>query len=329
MTRDRLSPMFAKSGPMKALALSMIAANSSTDFDVFLMVGGIPVLYGPSPYRWSKSEISRLQAEGHATIYYSNAEAAKADVYVSLNGIKSVDISLPPVKRIRQITDVTAEFTRVLFNQKLTQTAVSRAVSIVDTMRSCLEEDPTCVHTLSSLAAHCQDSYLHSGRVAAYAIALALELGERRSDRLIEIGLGCLLHDIGNNKMRPELLDKEGPLSPSEWSELHRHPELGHAQIAHAVLSGVPREIVLHHHERQDGSGYPHQLSKDQIIPEVRIAAIADVFDGLTSLRPHRRPRTAYQALDFMKYSMAGALDPEAFSALVEILGRSPLKKAA
>jgi HD-GYP domain-containing protein (c-di-GMP phosphodiesterase class II) len=161
--------------------------------------------------------------------------------------------------------------------------------------------------------------YFHSGRVAAYAVAIALQNAETNSHRLTEIALGCLLHDIGNNKLSPEIMHKPAMLSASEWSEVHKHPEFGHQQILHAVLTTIPREIVLHHHERLDGTGYPHGLSRDQILPEVSIAALADIFDSLISDRPYRPARKPYQALELIKCTMVDSVDQDAFKALVSV----------
>ena len=97
----------------------------------------------------------------------------------------------------------------------------------------------------------------------------------------------------------------------------------GAESIAESNLPHVPREIILHHHEKLDGSGYPHGLEKGTLLPEVQIATLADVFDALTSSRTYQNKRSRFEALDFMKSKMIGPKLPfDAFSALISCLSR-------
>jgi HD-GYP domain-containing protein (c-di-GMP phosphodiesterase class II) len=313
---------------LEAFDPRLLSDGARTDFDIYLKVGGLTVLYAAAPYVWSLAEINRLQVEGHRKLFYRKDDAKRAIVQFKMVNLRPINKSLPPVERICQVTDLAAEFTRVLFNHELTPSAVEKATVIADALRECVEEDPGCVHVLNRLAEHDLYSYMHGARVAAYSLAIAIHQGETKTARLIQIALGALLHDVGNSKVDQKLLHKDGPLSPTEWSQVHQHPELGHAEVARVVLTAVPREIVLRHHEREDGSGYPHQLRSDELIHEVKIAAFADVFDALTSDRPHRKARTNYQALEFIKFSMIRGLHHDSYRSMVELLGTQKLKRA-
>ncbi|MDZ4800661.1 MAG: response regulator, partial [Bryobacteraceae bacterium] len=125
----------------------------------------------------------------------------------------------------------------------------------------------------------------HSRRVSNIALALAQAIGlDRELCRIVR--QGALLHDIGKIGIPDSILLRAGPLSPPEWEVMRRHPEIGHR-----ILAGVDglREaavLVLAHHERWDGSGYPHGLLGANIPQEARIFAIADCFDAMTSDRP-------------------------------------------
>lgn len=127
----------------------------------------------------------------------------------------------------------------------------------------------------------------HSRRVSAYSVRLAAQFG--LADEVIEtIRLGALLHDVGKMLTPSRILDKPGRPNAREWQELKIHPELG-AEICHR--SGFDDEvcaIVLHHHERGDGSGYPDKLAHPSIPYTVRIVAVMDTFDALTSSRDYR-----------------------------------------
>ena len=127
----------------------------------------------------------------------------------------------------------------------------------------------------------------HSRRVSAYSVRLAVQFG--LADDVVEtIRLGALLHDVGKMLTPLRILEKPGRPNAREWQELKIHPELG-ADICHR--SGFDDEvvaIVLHHHERCDGSGYPDKLAHPAIPYTVRIVAVMDTFDALTSSRDYR-----------------------------------------
>ena len=127
----------------------------------------------------------------------------------------------------------------------------------------------------------------HSRRVSAYSVRLAAQFG--LADDVIEtIRLGALLHDVGKLLTPSRILEKPGRPNAREWQELKIDPELG-AEICHR--SGFDDEvcaIVLHHHERGDGSGYPDKLAHPSIPYTVRIVAVMDTLDALTSSRDYR-----------------------------------------
>ena len=304
---------------MKTIKIEDLGEGTKTDFDLYLQISGLAVLYAPSPYLWSDNELQRLIADGHDRLYYQKKDESKVTVLRKVETLPRIDFNLAPVARLNNITDVAAEFTRILFSHPLTPAAYDRGVVISRALKECLEEDLSCIRALKVLG-NDDYSYFHSARVSAYAIAIALKQGLTDTKRLTEIGIGCMMHDIGKANISKSILERKGPLGPSEWAEVHKHPEYGHAKIAPSLLSTIPREIVLHHHERNDGSGYPHGLTERELLPEVQIVAFADVLDALTSKRPYRQARTRFQALDTIKLSMKGALSEDCFKAMIELL---------
>jgi len=145
------------------------------------------------------------------------------------------------------------------------------------------------VRALTS-AIDAKDPYTHghSERVARVAVCLAEELGLDK-EQLDTIYLGGLLHDIGKIGVDDQVLNKPGALTPEEFEQIKKHPQLGYD-----ILRGVRQlqkilPIVLHHHESWDGSGYPHGLKGESTPLLARIAAVADAFDAMSSDRPYRR----------------------------------------
>jgi HD-GYP domain-containing protein (c-di-GMP phosphodiesterase class II) len=118
-------------------------------------------------------------------------------------------------------------------------------------------------------------------------------------------------------------LNKSGPLTEGEWKVMRSHPSTGHAKVAESILPHMPREIILHHHEKRNGAGYPPGLDRGSLMIEVQIATLADVFDALTSSRTYQAKRTRFEGLEFIKTRLLKEeINPEAFKALVMTLAK-------
>ena len=117
---------------------------------------------------------------------------------------------------------------------------------------------------------------------------------------------------------------KAGALTEEEWEQVKRHPEEGYKILQEAgALGEIALDIVRHHHEKLDGSGYPHGLRGEDISVFVRIVTIADIFDALTTERHHQSARSTFDALKLMGESMRDELDHELFRHFVSMMGGS------
>jgi diguanylate cyclase (GGDEF)-like protein/putative nucleotidyltransferase with HDIG domain len=126
----------------------------------------------------------------------------------------------------------------------------------------------------------------HSETVGRYCELIALELGFA-PDHVERLRVAGLLHDVGKTGVSDRVISKQGPLEPSEWRTIRTHPELGARILAHPDLEDL-RAWVLAHHERPDGTGYPHGLAGEQIPIESRILAVADAYEAMTADRAYR-----------------------------------------
>lgn len=164
----------------------------------------------------------------------------------------------------------------------------------------------------------------HDRRVAHLSIGIGRELG--MSPRALDVlGRSGLLHDIGKLAIPASILEKHGALTESEWRVMKTHPELGVVILSETGRFTREMPGVLYHHERMDGSGYPHGLAAAEIPIEARVVAVADTYDVLTSDRPYR---TAFHQSEALRRIVAEAgphLDPLVVDALVRTLltGRS------
>ncbi len=160
----------------------------------------------------------------------------------------------------------------------------------------------------------------HSERVMVYSLRIGKRMGIPSADLKI-LQMGTLIHDIGKICIPDEILTKPSGLSPEEFRIVRLHPQMGAQIIGEIPAFAECLPIVLHHHERLDGSGYPDQLQGDQISTLVRIAAVADCFDAMTSDRAYRVSLTAEQALnELRKDAERGTLDPKIVAHFADVI---------
>lgn len=138
-----------------------------------------------------------------------------------------------------------------------------------------------------AMEAYDRDTARHQIRVATIACAIARELGWNE-EQVLALQVASLLHDVGKMAVSQEILSKPGPLNAEESAQVKLHSEAGYSILKEIPFPWPIAEVVLQHHERIDGSGYPRGLKGDEILPMARVLAIADVLDAMTSARSYR-----------------------------------------
>jgi putative nucleotidyltransferase with HDIG domain len=178
------------------------------------------------------------------------------------------------------------------------------------------------VHAISAVAAR-RDHYTarHQRRVATLALAIGREL--RMAEDVLEgLYLGALIHDIGKVAIPSEVLTKPARLTAEEFALIRTHVRVGCEILESVILPWPVHAIVGQHHERLDGSGYPKGLRGEEIAPEARIVAVADVFQALCDYRPYRAALGIGTALEEIERGVGVTFDAEVVSALASLLAR-------
>jgi putative nucleotidyltransferase with HDIG domain len=213
-----------------------------------------------------------------------------------------------------------------MFNDVRMGKAVSTeaAIPIIEELTSSVIRNQGALISLVRLKTQDDYTYMHSVAVCALMIALAKQLNLSEAETK-QAGLAGLMHDIGKAAIPEEVLNKAGALTDEEFTLVKLHPERGLALLNQAqVTDEVTLDVCLHHHEKIDGSGYPHRLKGDEISLFAKMGAVCDVYDAITSNRPYKagwEPGLSLQRMAQWK----NHFDPDVFKAFVKSVGIYPI----
>jgi len=237
-----------------------------------------------------------MSKAGAVLIVEDDKKRAEICAFLSDNGIE-VDVrkSLPEQPDAAEMRRLKKELARLLRKSRELEEA----------------HDTTLENFMAALDLRDVETYGHSKTVARYSHVLAEAAGIREPGALDSIRKGALLHDAGKMAIPDSILKKPGPLAPKEWDVIRRHPQLGYGLVRDVKLVREVGNIILCHHERYDGTGYPKGLKGEAIPYEARIFAVADTIDAVTSHRPYRAPRDFKTARRELKAGAGGQFDPK------------------
>ncbi|MDA8441290.1 MAG: HD-GYP domain-containing protein [Peptococcaceae bacterium] len=166
------------------------------------------------------------------------------------------------------------------------------------------------VINLSEIKGHDENTFTHSVHTAIIGLSLGLALN-LPVQRLTELGIGLIMHDIGKTKIPPNILNKKGKLTPEEFEIIKGHPELGFEILRkNKDVNLLCAHVAFQHHERWDGQGYPRGLKGKEIHEYAAIGSVADVYEALTSWRVYRGPIEPYQAYEYIVGHMETHFSP-------------------
>ena len=174
-------------------------------------------------------------------------------------------------------------------------------------------------HYLMNITTHDYNTYVHSVNVGVLGVSLAKSVFAK-SDKhdMHALGAGFFLHDLGKVYIDESIINKPGKLSEDEMQEMRRHPSMGFKLLNETKqINEENRMVVLQHHERANGMGYPQKLRGEEIHIYGRICSVADVFDALISKRPYKKKLESFEALKIMKEEMIAHFHKEIFDKFV------------
>ena len=229
------------------------------------------------------------------------------------------------------VTVVKNVFDDVLHNERmgvkasLSKKDVKLVKAVVEDLIKELESAENILYTVVDLIGTDAYTYKHSVNVTVLSIIVSRALGYEQID-IKNIAMGALLHDIGKVRVEPELILKPGKLTFEERQRVELHPSYGY-ELLEAIegLSYTTKQIILLHHEKIDGSGYPYGLRGIEIPEYVRIVTVCDMYDAMTTDRVYRNKMPIYRAFDILMAEAIYRIDPIIYSILLDNIAVYPV----
>jgi HD-GYP domain-containing protein (c-di-GMP phosphodiesterase class II) len=239
------------------------------------------------------------------------------DISETLKDVLS-DKKLKPEKRAQAIQMHSVDMMKSLWQNPTGEKIADFKKGVVSVVDVILSDDATSSQLLK-ITSYDYNTYIHSVNVGVLALSLAKSLFKKEDKHdMHALGSGFFLHDLGKVRIDEAIINKPGKLSEEEMTIMRRHPGMGF-NLLHETkqISEESRLIVLQHHERHNGTGYPRKLRGEDIHMYGRICSVADVFDALVSKRPYKAQLNPFDALKVMKEEMLNHFHKEVFEKFV------------
>ena len=261
--------------------------------------------------------IERLKKANIQCIYIDDALS---------EGLEAANV-IPDELKIKSIATVKTAF-KDLSDRKGSSYNIKSIESIkqiVDEMMHIIYENPSTLYCMTELMGTDMYTYNHSAEVAALSMLVAKSM--KMNDTFIQkIGVGAILHDVGKMGVPAEILNKVDPLDEVESKLMKEHPQMGYDLLKdNDYISPISRQIVLLHHEKLNGSGYPFMMSGEQIPIHVRIVTLCDIFNAISSNRAYKRRMNADEALELIRAEAIYELDRDIYYHLLKVVNIYPV----
>ena len=279
---------------------------------------------------WIDSSKGLDVAPGETTVSVAESEA-QVDAELNQAASESRETAPVPVSaELQRASKICAQSKRAvtsMFQEARMGKAVNTAGAqkLVEEISDSVSRNPGALISLARLKTADDYTYMHSVAVCALMIALSRQLG-LSPEQTRSAGIAGLLHDLGKALMPMDVLNKPGKLTDEEFAIIKKHPEEGHKMLLAAEgAENMTLDVVLHHHEKTDGSGYPKGLKDTEISLFAKMGAVCDVYDAITSNRPYKAGWDPAESLRRMAEWSNGHFDPTVFQAFVKSVGIYPI----
>ena len=266
--------------------------------------GGNYILYKSHDLPFTTADHQRLERSGAKHVFVRSSDAGDISDYLESNLaslMANVDISDRAKTEI--LCQTTMQYVSELMgNPNETMEDMARCKKLVKTLMAHMVSTENLLEVLKEVMSGSLYILSHSVHVAALTMLVHEKVFQIDRDEMLDVGIGGLLHDVGMTFLSSDILDKPESLSEVEYAQVKNHPQLGHDFLKKfGVTSEISLSIVLHHHEKWNGSGYPRNFLENRTPRSAQVAAICDTYCALVAERPYRKASTTAKALSLIQ----------------------------
>lgn len=305
------------------MPLETLQLNSIVNFDLYLKMGRKYLFYRQNQLPFTEEHKDNLLSNRVKTIYvnFGQRDAYLDYVEQHLTSIIANE-KLSMKERAGLVYNSATKLVKDIIENPSSSDVLKRSKNFIENKVNFILKDENSFRSVVRLMSHDYYTYTHSVNVCTFCIAMATHrLGIQDVDILKELGTGAVLHDLGKSRIDKSILTRPRSLTPEEWAIMKQHPQWGLDIVqSHGEISDIIKTVILSHHEKCDGSGYPAGLKDGEIPFYAKVGCLVDVYDALTTKRPYRGKLQPFEALAVMRDEMKNSLDKDLLVELIQLL---------
>lgn len=264
----------------------------------------------------TQSYIERLKKSNIQCIYIED-ELSEG---IEFNNVISDELKVKSISRVKTVFKEMTENKGHAYQVK----SLDAIKDVIDEIMDMIYDNPSTLFCMTELMGTDMYTYNHSAEVAILSMLVAKSM-KLNETFIKKIGIGAMLHDIGKMQIPGEVLNKVAPLTDEEIKLVKEHVQFGYDMLKeNDYVSPLSRQIVLLHHEKLNGVGYPYGLSGDQIPIHVRIVTLCDIFNAVSSNRAYKGRLNADEALEILRAEAVYELDRDIYYHLLKVVNIYP-----
>lgn len=289
--------------------------------DVHLRLHGQFVVYRRAGQSFNLDDKKKLQVAGTKVVYifaHQDDDVRKFFESNLDNIIENKNITTEEKSKV--LYKCAVGIAKDIFDKPETKETVRRSKVVVDNTIGLLAQSSDAFVQMISLSGHDYYTYTHCVNVLTFTVTLLSRMGFKDPAFLKEAGMGALLHDVGKSKIPLEILNKPGKLTEDEWTIMKEHPTMGKQIVEKGRMPERGVNIIVQHHERVNGKGYPHGLYGDALPIASQAVSITDAYDAMTTNRCYQKAMTPFQAMTIIAEQMKGHYNPKLVETFIRML---------
>lgn len=307
--------------PFHPIELEMIALDTISDADIFIKNGKQHVLYKAGHLPFTMRDKKRLEESKTKIVYVFCETERQLRTFYERNLSNIIENNKITTKQKADVLYKCATgIAQDIFENPQSKESIGKSREVVSNTIRLLAKGSDAFLQIISLSSHDYYTYTHCVNVMTFTVGLLSALGIKDQVILKEAGAGALLHDIGKAKVPLAVLNKPGPLNEEEWQIMKKHPVFGFEMLQSSPVSERGKEIVIQHHEKISGIGYPYGLKGEQVPIISQAVSLCDAYDAMTTNRCYQKALKPFDAFKIITNEMKGHFDPNIVEKFIQLL---------